>query len=296
MYDRKDSQCDPIVNCPLTMSIRLIPPIFVPRLTLMNTAENHTFHTWVRYAHEYLNPALSSSNFALLKNKQFIDFMERAPCTVFVMNHATSQYEFFSKNVEHLMGYTTEEMLAGGMQFGTSLADPKQHQVLSQELFPAIFHHLQVHAKKGELREIRLAFNFRFIRKDGSARWAMQHLSVLEADENGTPFISLVFMYDVTEFKKDELVDFSVSKLDSNGYYLPVFSTTYPQEREKIQLTRRESELIPLINQGKTSEEIATILYLSVHTVRSHRKKIMHKFGASTTPGLLNIFRAKGLL
>ena len=40
-------------------------------------------------------------------------------------------------------------------------------------------------------------------------------------------------------------------------------------------LTRREREILKLLAEGNKSQEIADILFLSVHTVRSHRNNLM---------------------
>jgi DNA-binding NarL/FixJ family response regulator len=42
-------------------------------------------------------------------------------------------------------------------------------------------------------------------------------------------------------------------------------------------LTRREKEIIKLLAEGKSSKEIAQLLYISVYTVRRHRDNIMKK-------------------
>lgn len=42
-------------------------------------------------------------------------------------------------------------------------------------------------------------------------------------------------------------------------------------------LTRREKEILRLISQGQTSDQVAEQLFISVHTERTHRKKIRYK-------------------
>jgi len=44
-------------------------------------------------------------------------------------------------------------------------------------------------------------------------------------------------------------------------------------------LTAREKEVLQLLSEGKRTKEIATILYLSEHTVNRHRVRIMDKLG-----------------
>jgi len=51
-------------------------------------------------------------------------------------------------------------------------------------------------------------------------------------------------------------------------------------------LTEREIEISRLIATGMTSKEIAAKLFISLHTVQSHRKNIMKKLGVSTASEL----------
>ncbi|WP_055077135.1 response regulator transcription factor [Pseudanabaena sp. 'Roaring Creek'] len=46
-------------------------------------------------------------------------------------------------------------------------------------------------------------------------------------------------------------------------------------------LTRREKEILLLISEHKTNQEIANLLYISAGTVRVHIHAILHKFGVS---------------
>lgn len=51
------------------------------------------------------------------------------------------------------------------------------------------------------------------------------------------------------------------------------------QFTNNLRLTRREKEIIELLAQGKKNKEIATQLFLSEHTVKTHRKNIAEKLG-----------------
>ena len=47
------------------------------------------------------------------------------------------------------------------------------------------------------------------------------------------------------------------------------------------ELTRREYEVLQLMTKGATNREIATTIFLSEETVKSHVKRILHKFGVA---------------
>jgi DNA-binding NarL/FixJ family response regulator len=55
----------------------------------------------------------------------------------------------------------------------------------------------------------------------------------------------------------------------------------------KMRLTIREREIIKLVGLGKSSTVISEQLFLSLHTVRTHKKNIMKKLGLNTTPELV---------
>jgi DNA-binding CsgD family transcriptional regulator len=55
-------------------------------------------------------------------------------------------------------------------------------------------------------------------------------------------------------------------------------------------LSIREIEVLDLIMQGYTNEDIAEKLFISYETVRSHRKHILHKTGAKNTAALINYY------
>ena len=56
---------------------------------------------------------------------------------------------------------------------------------------------------------------------------------------------------------------------------------------EAVVVSERENEIIILIAEGLTNEQIAIQLFLSKHTVNTHRKNIMAKLGAKNTAGIV---------
>ncbi|MET0573439.1 MAG: response regulator transcription factor [Pedobacter agri] len=61
-------------------------------------------------------------------------------------------------------------------------------------------------------------------------------------------------------------------------------------------LSAREIEIIRLISKEHTSAEIGKMLFISEHTVETHRKNIWRKTGVKSTIGLLNFAKDQHLL
>jgi DNA-binding NarL/FixJ family response regulator len=61
-------------------------------------------------------------------------------------------------------------------------------------------------------------------------------------------------------------------------------------------LTRREKEILQLLCEGNTSQEIADKLFLSYYTVDTHRKNMLQKFNVHNTQSLMNVVRELGII
>ena len=56
---------------------------------------------------------------------------------------------------------------------------------------------------------------------------------------------------------------------------------------DAIGLSKREKEVLGMIAEGHTNTKIAELLFLSAHTVNTHKKNIMHKLGVKNTAGIV---------
>jgi DNA-binding NarL/FixJ family response regulator len=76
-----------------------------------------------------------------------------------------------------------------------------------------------------------------------------------------------------------------------NKYFSPLLSSImYDLTRARPEteaLTRREREILKLLAEGKKSQEIADILFVSIHTVRAHRYNLMKKLKFKTLADLV---------
>ena len=74
------------------------------------------------------------------------------------------------------------------------------------------------------------------------------------------------------------------------------FNTGIKTEKSTVNLTSREKEILKLVCYGSSNQEIADKLFLSYHTVDSHRRSILHKTGAKNTAEMIRIAVKEGLL
>jgi DNA-binding NarL/FixJ family response regulator len=63
-----------------------------------------------------------------------------------------------------------------------------------------------------------------------------------------------------------------------------------------VKVTRREKEILQMIAQEMTTQEIADKLFLSTHTIVNHRNNLLQKFNVKNTAGLMLKAMEEGLL
>ena len=68
------------------------------------------------------------------------------------------------------------------------------------------------------------------------------------------------------------------------------------EEEKIIKLSRVEKQLLSLLSEGKTSDEISVALGSSSHTIRSYRRNLMVKFNATNVTQLIALAIKKGYI
>lgn len=106
-------------------------------------------------------------------------------------------------------------------------------------------------------------------------------ISDLDDVENGCLYISLVALG---------------SHFAASPKYHRVVNHSTVQTRDVIALlTSRELDVLRMISQGATTKEIATSLYISTHTVDTHKQKLYTKLGVRNTAELGKMAERYGL-
>ena len=107
---------------------------------------------------------------------------------------------------------------------------------------------------------------------------------------------------------KAEIVNAITALMEGNSYFSSEVSQKLwnhlnrpPQERSSAFsndpiITPREMEVLELIAEEYTNQEIADLLFISPHTVVTHRRNLLQKLNAKNTAGLVHQASRHGLL
>ena len=100
----------------------------------------------------------------------------------------------------------------------------------------------------------------------------------------------------------DQTILQAIETVYNGGQYLsPVLSNniiqdSFKNKKTSLVLSRRETEVLKLIVDEYTNQEIAEKLFLSPHTVESHRVSLLHKLNVKNTAGLVKVAIQEGLI
>ena len=80
--------------------------------------------------------------------------------------------------------------------------------------------------------------------------------------------------------------------------YIELEATCFPSAtvHQKLGLTRREQQLIPLVAEGLTNKEIANRFCLSEQTIKNHLYRMKQKVGADDRLGIVQVCRTQGFM
>lgn len=103
--------------------------------------------------------------------------------------------------------------------------------------------------------------------------------------------------YILKNSESDEILE-AVKEINAGNKFLAVEVEAILKKKTEdgMILTRREKEVLNLIADGLTNQEIAEKLFISPLTVDSHRKNLITKLGARNTASLIKLAVEKGLI
>lgn len=130
------------------------------------------------------------------------------------------------------------------------------------------------------------------IYKTEKGKLILKSSTILKKDSKGLMRYSVGKLTDITGLVKSEEFSFRIDGPNSDLF----FAVVNEMEEMKTVLGRREMEILALIGKGMTSWQIADRLYISKHTVDTHRRNIIEKLETNGTIQAYNKARDMGLI
>jgi DNA-binding CsgD family transcriptional regulator len=141
--------------------------------------------------------------------------------------------------------------------------------------------------QKNNLDDIVTFFQQVRLRSDADWTWHMSSTKLLAHDENGKALLSITIAFPIDAMHR--MTAKAARLLEENNFLRRNFNVY-------SKLSKREHQILRLLAQGKSSIETADELFISLHTVETHRKNIKAKLGTNSYFELSQYARAFDLI
>lgn len=213
------------------------------------------------------------------------ELMSQFPFGSCLIDYTGRQYLHMSCNAPGIISYGYSEIMQGPEKQVTRML-PQDQQLFRQHIFPDILAFLR-NVPMHEYERYRFSFSYRFFRNDGSIANLLQHGTYLEPMPDGKPLLNMVVFSDITDYKTDSFMTLTIAYLTSRKGYIPVLKRHYPNHMQSA-ISERELEVLKLTLEGLSSKLIADKLYLSIHTVKNHKRNMMERTSSKNISELIH--------
>jgi len=198
-----------------------------------------------------------------------------------------TQYKItYHRGVEAMLGYSIEEF---DIDLAFSYIHPDDEKIVSRIVKGTLKNALKIGFKEDNNYAL---VTYRYRKKDGSYITILRQSSPWELDDKGYFLSSLSTITDISFISNNHKVEWDIyaSGLDHEDFKKGIF-------KEFIDFfTEREQQIIHCISKDCTNTEIADKLFISLHTVKTHRKNILRKANCHSSKELLDFCEKNGII
>ena len=228
------------------------------------------------------------------KKVEFLDTVSaQNNAVVFLSNIYTNRCLYMSDKLNIMAGLDPSLFTAENfMEYSVSRMHPNQLAAilqLSQKCFNYCIEH-KLHNPKN------VTFCLNYLYKNGNNEYVqvLQRAAILEVDDNSSPSLVLNFINFVGHIKKHESVGCVI--LTPNEVNIFNYDIDKKCIKDPITISDHEKKIINLLAEGLDSKSISKILFISTHTVDTHRRNLIKKMECLNTTGVVEFAKLINLI
>lgn len=222
-------------------------------------------------------------SFKLKIQKRILDIFQVGEYYYYIFNPASVQFEFVSVNVKNTFKLKDHADFTVQYIFDNMHPDDMPRFIAYEQKVTDFFNNLS----PDKTLKYKVSYDFRLRNGEGNYEWILHQATTIQSDEQGAVLRVLGIHTIISHIKTiDKPAGLSFIGLDGEPSFYNVEVDSFYSSTKEI-LTPREKEILKLIIDGKTSDEIALILFISKHTVNSHRKNMLRKSNCKTNSELI---------
>lgn len=214
-------------------------------------------------------------------------------CGITVYDMCRREHVYTSYNFSEIFGYDLQLVESQGTDYFNSHIHPDDLVQLTNNGLAALRHFFK---GEGDIEHTKMISEYRIRNFTNEYIRVIEQYQVLEFDAHGHIWLSLSIL-DISP--NTTPLNRVQSKLlnckTGTAYTLPEFSVLASEENTNP-LSPREKEILQMVKNGLLSKEISEQLTISVHTVNTHRQRILEKLNVANSIEAIQYASRLGLL
>jgi len=211
----------------------------------------------------------------------------------FVIDYKKRLITHINHNINVVFGLTSRTLSFDKM---AELIHPDD-QTFVRQAETAIQDYYQQYISRKNIGYYKASYCLRMKTLSGNYNLIQHQSVVLSVDDSGNCIQAFNILTNISNISLSNNYKVTLLDLRGNNSYieLDIFAQKHLISLMPV-FTKREIEIIRLMSHGLTSPEIAKRLFISLHTVKNHRKNILHKSQIHTSSELVARCLHQGLI
>lgn len=229
-------------------------------------------------------------DFYLEIHKKVLRFFQAGDYYYFIFNAKTADFDYISPEVEQVLGYPAE---AVDVQLILSNIHPDdQSWFLNFEQAVTEFF---AELPEEKVPNYKIRYDFRVRKSNGEYIRLLNQVVIIDYDKTFGVLRSLGVHTDITHLKTEGLPVLSFVGLNGETSITNVTTKKLYPAAAPV-LSPREIQILSLLFDGMSTKQISQQLFLSIETVKTHRRNMMRKTETNNVAALLAVAVKNGWL
>lgn len=190
--------------------------------------------------------------------------LQKSQC-IYILNWSIPALTF-TKGIKECLGYEPDEF---DLEKALSFIHPDDLDSANR-ITMATVNHITKHPNDAD---VSLNITYRIRKKNGDYIKVLRQSGLYFRDEQGNMLENFSLLTDISFMNHGNMVDWEIkgNELDAEAFRKDIYAAFQDL------FSKREIQIICGIHRGMNSREISNHLYISEHTVKTHRKNILRK-------------------
>lgn len=220
--------------------------------------------------------------------KQLLDQLDVVDTSLLsIFDMSVQDHVYFSRKYAAVLGWDLEAAHDQGVAYVNQRFHPEDMLYLSRA--GVFFMKWALEQPVETRRDFKHVARYRMLDGQGNYVPVVEQQSVLELDADGNIWLVLSVIDRAPDDEK-------FTGATSRAMNVKTGAVIEPLVQDNHGISPREREIMQLVASGMASKQVAEALFLSVHTVNTHRQRILSKTGTSSMTEAVRWAMERGLL